>query len=356
MRIYYFVLVACTATLAGSTNASEPSSRSMTNAENEAAIRSAHDVQDGVAVKKPLVVHDHKTGEERTAPAVKDVEAIEKATSKLLKVLRGKATNKRPTVHEQVSLMTQQNAIKHHVKKHFMLVAALRKLQYEQLEATALTKAMSEASRADVHPSEFLKKMIPEYEDDYLPGKLAAAMVYGKLEKYIMIYNAARPDTPPVRMFATLYHGFGDLAKLASFLSILKLNFEHAQDAERLEQLLYMYLIEHNTQFDEVALKLAIPTQGQSILGHHNLAFFIRCISTVMDVLPSEHQEISTLLTIMFGKEQAVSVIEKAEKMSSSVSSDSILKRLEPLRLKLIQAWMLKTLKDEIAVVRTQLG
>ncbi|CAI5740330.1 unnamed protein product [Hyaloperonospora brassicae] len=374
MRIYYFVLVACAATLTDGTNALEPSSRTMTKAELEAAIRSAHGVHDGVAIKKPLEVHDPKTGEERLALAMNGVEAIETASHELINGwqasapvealasqfipmrvhirnsvkkfinFRRKVPRENPTRQRVATLAPKGRAFKRGDS-----LKATRASGRARPKATASTEAKT--SPVDVHPLELFKKMIPGYEDGRIP---TAAMVYEKLGIYIEKYNAARPDTPPVRMFQTLYHGFGDLAKLASFLSILKLNGIHAEDAELLEQLLYIYLMLRRTQFDEIALDLAIPTQGQSILGHYNLDFFIRYISTVMDVLPSEHQEISSLLTMMFGKEQAASVKEKAEKLSSSVSSEPFSKRLQPLELEDLKAQMLKTLKNEIAVLRKQ--
>ena len=379
MRVSYFVLVACAATLTGSTNASETSSPTMTKAELEANVRSTHGYHDGVAVKKPLGVHDHKTGEERMEPAVTGIEAIETAAHELINGWQRSGPVEALT-SQVIPLRTHiQNSVKRFVNsrregprkrptgqrvatsapkgrafKRGNPVEAARASNHAHLEATALTKA--EASRADVHPLEFFKKMIPEYEDVSRPGSPTAAMFYEKLDLYIKTYNAARPDTPPVMMPTTLYDGFGDVDKLASFLSGVKLNPKHAQDAEHLEQLLSVYLMGRRTTFDEIAGELRIPTQRQPILEHYNLDFFIRYISTVMDFLPSEHQEISALLTMMFGEKQAASVKEKAEKMSSSVSSKSFFKSLQPLELEELQAQVLKTLKDEIAVMRKLLG
>ncbi|CAI5734566.1 unnamed protein product [Hyaloperonospora brassicae] len=181
MRVYYFALVACTATLAGSTNASEPSNATMAKAELAADVRSAHGDHDGVAVKEPLEVHDHKTGEERMAPVVHASEEIEEVAHELLSAWRKSAQFEATVSRENELLSFNRDALDHYVKTqpvdkksmHAWLEEAIRarkdpdkrgdSLKEPQeayrahLEALALQENLEKKSRFELHPVEVLR-------------------------------------------------------------------------------------------------------------------------------------------------------------------------------------------------------
>ena len=374
MRVCYFVLFACTATFTGSANAWGTSSPTMTKAELAADVRSTHADCDGIAVKKPLEVHDRKTGEERMAPATTNLGlAIQAGTYELITALRSTYIYVGDTRQARLWQKFNREAIKHYVmaqiegprKIYTWVVRAILAARENSNELVELLKAAQEAYRAhleaealsiilkelyqfDTHPLEVLRMSIATYKDVDNPGRHSAVMIFEDLEMYIKNYNAKRPDTPPVAMLPTLYHGFGDVAKLASFLSEVQLHPVHAQAVERMGHLMMDYLTRLTTMIKGAAEKFGIPTQGQIILAHHNLDFFVRCISTVLSSLPSEHQIIFALLSMMFGKNQAVFVMEKAREVSSSMSSDAALN-------KKLQAEV-KALRSNIAAAHTLLS
>ncbi|CAI5716984.1 unnamed protein product [Hyaloperonospora brassicae] len=166
-------------------------------------------------------------------------------------------------------------------------------------EETALAEIMEEMQRFDTHPLAVLRMIIPIYKDVGNSERPSADIVFEQLKEYIKMYNAKRPDEPPIAMLLTLFEGFGNLARLKSFLSDVKPNPNYAQEVNRMEQLLAEFQMRLVNMFDALALEVGIAPQGQRFLANHNMESFMTYIWRIINLLPPGRQNIFAELKVM---------------------------------------------------------